>query len=192
VQYNYGPTSSNDYTYGLSPVQIKQLPPLQAAYPQQSAYQQQAKAVMAKNNNISIDFSALNDGSTTTGTTVSTFGLASGEPLVYFNHGSARLGTLDKKRIREFAQHLKSQGTSVVLIGHASKRTGIHDPVASEDANLTISAKRAAVVLKELAKNGVKGQQVKITASGDAVANPNPADKGQEAADRRVEILFDQ
>jgi outer membrane protein OmpA-like peptidoglycan-associated protein len=181
VQYNYAP-GYDTYTYGYSNVQTGR----------QNAPQQKAQEIMASNGSVSIDMSALGGDDTSSGSGgVSPVGL-SGQPLVYFKHGSYRLGSLDKKRIRELAQRLKNNPSSVVVIGHASKRTGIPDAAAAEDVNLSISAKRASVVMKELAANGVKPEQVKLTAFGDSAPNPFPAGMNQEDADRRVEILLDQ
>jgi outer membrane protein OmpA-like peptidoglycan-associated protein len=180
VQYNYAPTPGYEtYVYGYSPVQINR----------QSAYQQQASQLMAANDSVSIDFSALSNGMPEQA--LSPVGML-GKPLVYFKHGSSRLGSLDKKRIADLAEQLKRQPATVVIIGHASKPTGLDDKIASEDVNLRMSAQRASVVLRELARHGVSADQVRITAQGDSSpAAPTPG-LTPEAADRRVEILFDR
>lgn len=178
VQYNYAP-SGETYVYGYSPVQINK----------QVMYQQQANELMASNSSVSIDFSALDGGSTVTA--FNTPLSVSGEPLVYFNHGSARLGVGDKKRLADVAQHLKSQLGSLMIIGHASARTGISDPVASQSVNLEMSAKRATNVLRELSRHGIDADRVRVTALGDSAPNQSPAKPAGEAGDRRVELLFD-
>lgn len=181
VQYNYG--SNDNYVYGNSNVQYGG-----AQYAQQnvsSPYQQQAAQEMANNPSVSINFDALGGGNAPDNS-ISSVGLT-GQPVVYFKHGSARLGSGDRRKIKELAQQLKSTPSSVVVVGHASKRTGIKSAVASKSANLTISAKRATVVMQELAKAGVKPQQLNVTAAGDTTAG-----SASEAQDRRVDLLFDR
>lgn len=180
VQYNYG---SNDqaYVYGNS---VSQYGTQQ--YPQmaQSAYQQEAYGIMTANPNVSINFDALGGGAPLPSRNLSTVGLT-GQPLVYFKHGSASLNPSDRQKLKELAQHIKQSPQSIVVVGHASTRTGIKNPITSREANLKMSAKRASAVMHELARNGVKAQQLNVTAEGDTTAS------GQEHQDRRVDILFD-
>lgn len=173
VQINYAPANDN-YVYGNSVVQY-----------QQGAFQQQAQGTVAVNPNVSINFDALGDSSSAPAA-FSPSGV-SGQPLIFFTHGSARLGAGDRAKLKELAQHLKQQPQSVVVIGHASKRTGLRNEVSSRAANLQMSAKRASVVMKELARYGVKPQQLHVTAQGDTQAQGRTTEKH----DRRVDVLFD-
>lgn len=172
VQYNYS-NSGETYIYGNSTLQFKQ----------QSMYQQQAQQIVEANPSVSIDFSALDGSAPTTG--LSPVGL-SGQPFIYFKHGSARLGSGDRAKLRQLASQIKQSPQSVVVIGRASKRTGISDAASARSANLTMSAKRASAVLRELAKQGIDADKVRVTAEGDSAATSSP-----EAKDRRVDILFD-
>ncbi len=187
VQYNYAPSGDAGYTYGYSPVHIAQTGQL-------SAHQQQAQAIVAANDSISIDFSAL-DGTASAPAVdyAMPSAMLSGLPLVYFKHGSAALDAKDRAALRELAAELKNQPVSVVVAGHASKRTGLGNPVLSRDVNLRMSAKRANAVMRELAKLGVNPEQIFVTAYGDSMPNiGNVSGLPQEAADRRVEILLDR
>jgi len=188
VQYNYAPSNDTAYVYGYSPVQI-------ARSGQISAYEQQAQAIVAANDSISIDFSALDSGAAAPMSAHDAMSSAvlSGLPLVYFKHGSSSLDAKDRQTLKQLAEELKAQPVSVVIAGHASKRTGLGNPVLSRDVNLRMSAKRANAVMKELAKYGVSPEQIFVTAYGDSM--PNIGKDGglsQEAADRRVEILLDK
>lgn len=175
VQYNYAPDGQS-YTYGLSAIQRQQ-------YSQISA---QANQLMAANPSVSIDLGALDEG---TGPKWSgPEALArSGQAVAFFDHGSAQLKAKDRKAIRTLAEQLKQEPVSVVVVGHASKRTGINDPATSRAANLQMSAKRATSVLRELAKQGVDAKRVSVIAEGD-----HGARKKHEAEDRRVDLLFDK
>jgi outer membrane protein OmpA-like peptidoglycan-associated protein len=184
VQYNYDSSSEPAYVYGYSNVQIAH------------SGQSQGGAYVA-GDNITIDLSTL-DAATAPSLPEPTYGLSgsaspSGLPLVYFSHGSASLDARDRSSLRELAEELKSQQSSVVIAGHASKRTGIGNVLLSRDVNLRMSAKRANAVMRELAKYGVSPEQIFVTAYGDSM--PNISDSqglSQEDADRRVEILFDK
>ncbi len=177
VQYNYAP--QQDYVYGNSNYQFKQqmanMPP---ATPQ----------LVSNDPSISIDMSALNG---TSAMSMSPMSLSGGRTLAYFGHGSAGIDRATRNQISEIAKQLQNSNASVVLVGHASQRTGINDPIASQAVNLRMASKRAETVMRELSRQGVPASKVKITALGDSQSNPRPQGKSQEAADRRVDILFD-
>ncbi len=182
VQYNYA-TNDQAYVYGNSPLQYRGQ---QVGASRTSPYQQQAYGVMAANPNVSINFDALGGNTSKPFSGISSVGLT-GQPVVFFEHGSARLGSGDRQKIKQLAQQLKAQPQSVVVIGHASTRTGLKNPVSSRAANLQMSAKRATAVMQELAKHGVKPERLNVTATGDTGAGS----KATETQDRRVDILFD-
>lgn len=185
VQYNYAPTEEN-YVYGNSNLQYARAQQYAGQAPGAGSgfFRQEADQLMAANSNVSINLDALDDGAASNG--LSPVGLT-GLPIVYFKHGSSRLGSIDRAKIKELAERLKAASQSVVVIGHASQRTGIKNPVTSKSANLTMSAKRATAVMNELARHGVKARQLNVSAEGDTKSGG----KETEAQDRRVDILFD-
>jgi outer membrane protein OmpA-like peptidoglycan-associated protein len=177
VQYNYAP--QQDYVYGNSNYQFKQqmanMPP---ATPQ----------LVSNDPSISIDMSALNGAPVMS---MSPMSLSGGRTLAYFGHGSSSIDRTTRNQISEIAKQLQNSNASVVLVGHASQRTGINDPITSQAVNLRMASKRAETVMRELSRQGVPASKVKITALGDSQANPHSQGKSQEQADRRVDILFD-
>lgn len=191
VQYNTAPGKGPDYVYGYSPVHI-------ATIRGQDHGANAAKNIEVANPSISIDLGALNgtsgphdgmmDGMTMdiVGDNPLAASAMSGMPIVRFRHGSASLSASDRTAIRALANDLKQNPRPFVIAGHASRRTGIDNPIVSRDVNLKMSAKRAEAVMRELAKYGVRPDQIYITAYGDAV----PSKSGGEDADRRVEIIF--
>ncbi len=178
VQINPMPGNDNAYIYGNSPVQTR-------------LNSQAVPTTMPSTDpSISIDMSVLNDVSAATYPSV--LSTASGDSVAYFSHGSAAIGRNAKQKIHSLAQRLRHSPGSVVLVGHASQRTGVSDPITSQAINVRMAAKRAETVLRELSRQGIAAEKVKIAAMGDSQPNPNPEGKPQEDADRRVEVLFNQ
>ena len=173
VQYNYG-VYNQPYVYGHSRVQTAQA--VNAA--------RGNAPVIPNDGSVSIDWSILEGGRLASqGGSISSVGI-SGQPAIYFKHGSARLGVNDKALLRQLAQAARGRPASVVIVGHASKRTGLSDPAKARDVNLRMSAKRATAVMHELSRQGVSVDSIRISAVGDS-------DARNEEQDRRVDILFD-
>jgi outer membrane protein OmpA-like peptidoglycan-associated protein len=139
---------------------------------------------------ITVDLSAL--GGSTRGTKQNALRppmgalAASGSPTIYFNHGSVRLSPADKRTLGSIAS-LAQQGRTVKVIGHASQRAETASVAAAKAANLQISAKRAAIVMQELARKGVSAQQIEPIAVGDTQA----ATASSETKARRVDIVVE-
>jgi outer membrane protein OmpA-like peptidoglycan-associated protein len=179
VYYNYDSSIGNNYTYGYDA-------PVSAG-----SIETSAPEAMASSNDpsIAIDMSVLGGnggGSSNTNPTIFRGGLTTGDPIAYFAHGSAKLGPKDRASIRQLASKLKSAPQTVMLAGNASKRTGISNSELSREINLKMSERRADAVMDELVKLGVSPEQIYLSAYGDSMP------KGSEAADRRVEVIFDQ
>lgn len=105
---------------------------------------------------------------------------------IYFAHGSSALSAGARHKIVAIAQSYR--GGMVQIDGHASHRTGVHDPVKSELINFQMSMKRAMGVMKSLMNNGVPAKAMKVTAHGDAEPAVPETDRQAEAKNRRVEI----
>lgn len=109
---------------------------------------------------------------------------------VYFGYGSTLLGRGDRSRLADMARGLGERGV-IHVAGHASKRVdGVNDPVMRRIINLKMSMKRAEVVSAELLRAGIAPERIETLGLGDTRPNGNPGSKGQEAADRRVEIYL--
>lgn len=110
---------------------------------------------------------------------------------VFFEHGSAKINKADKAALHSFGESLAQSEHDYKLnvIGHASSRVdNVQDPIRKKMINFNIAQKRANVVTRELKSAGVKPDSVIVTSKGDNEPNPNPGDKTQEAADRRVDV----
>ena len=177
VVYNYGTMSSNvPYTYGYSPVNIRT-----------AAGAMPVSHYASSDPSVSVDWSALggNEPAYTTAVTSIMAPMALyGEPVLYFKYGSAQLSAHDKNNLRSIAERIKAKPNSVVIIGHASKPTGLKNPMTAQEVNLKMSTQRATAVLHQLAHLGVQPDKVNVAAYGDTMA------KGIPAKDQRVDIKF--
>ena len=179
VLYNYDPSVGNEYTYGMN----GRATPTTAEF---------VEPTIASDPSISIDWSALGNAAAVPETAQLAYsGSGVGEPVAYFAHGSASLGPKDRKAIRSLAKQLKQHPQPVMVAGNASKRTGLKDSAQSREINLTMSARRADAVMHELVKHGVSPEMIYLSAYGDSIPNRRRG-AGDEAADRRVEIIFDK
>lgn len=114
------------------------------------------------------------------------------EDKLFFEHGSAKIKSADKVKIKTLSESLKSKKDEykVSVVGHASKRvTGVADPVRKKAINFQIAKLRASNVKGEFRNNGVASEMIVTASKGDEGANP---DVMQEANDRRVDIYLDQ
>lgn len=111
---------------------------------------------------------------------------------IFFNHGSARLGSGDKTALKNLANEVTGDSVYMVqVIGHASNRVapGI-DPVKQSSINLQMSMLRAQAVATQLYKDGLEPELVEAAGRGDTQPNHNPpGGMSQEAANRRVEVF---
>lgn len=184
VMYNYDSssrtsTNTNPYLYGYSHVQIQQ----------QLAQQTPPAPVYSGDDpSISIDWSALGGGAPQQQPVMNEPQMSTvmvGQPVVMFKYGSSQLNAHDKKTLRTIADEIKNGGKSVIVIGHASKHTGLSNVATSRTVNLKMSTHRAAAVLKELVRLGVSADKIKLAAYGDTMPTG-----GDDSADQRAEIVF--
>lgn len=104
---------------------------------------------------------------------------------IYFKHGSAKLGAIDKQVIDHVAQ--VSSGL-ITVDGHASERAEITDPVERQIVNLKMSMNRALATSSALIRDGVPIERIVTRAFGSGQpAVPIPGTE-QETASRRVVI----
>ena len=119
----------------------------------------------------------------------------SGEMIqqVFFPYGSAGVGGIDRKNLRELAQSLARNGAPYKLdvVGHASKPVNnVRDPIQREMINFKMAQKRADAVTSVLVKAGATPQWVVSTSLGDKQPNPHRDGKSRDAADRRAEVYL--
>jgi outer membrane protein OmpA-like peptidoglycan-associated protein len=188
VYYNYDPNIGNDYNYGSNaPVTISNAD--MSAAP---VLTPPSTMVSDSNSSVAIDMSVLGGPSMRRNRAPSSGGITAGEPIAYFAHGSAKLGPKDRNAIRELASQLKQRPQPIMLAGNSSRRTGISNTELSRVINLKMSERRANAVMDELINLGISPEQIFVSAYGDAVPNRRQDDGHNEAANRRVEVLFDQ
>ena len=112
---------------------------------------------------------------------------------VFFPYGSASVGGIDRKNLRELAQSLARNGEPYKLdvVGHASKPVNnVKDPIQREMINFKMAQKRADAVTGVLIKAGAIPDWVVSTSLGDKQPNPRRDGKSRDAADRRAEVYL--
>ena len=113
------------------------------------------------------------------------YGGGSGAGHIYFNHGSARLGSIDKKKISALADQANLAPHRITVAGHASKPTQAgSNSVRANVLNLKESMNRSFAVSKELMQKGVPGNKIKTVSWGSAQAS------GNNTRDRRVDVVM--
>jgi len=103
-----------------------------------------------------------------------------------FKSGSKVMGSRGKQALRRIAQSLNSNNNidlGIIVEGHT-------DSDGSASTNWDLSVQRAASVVKELVKNGVKPER--ITAAGRGLYDPAVPNNNRQnkAKNRRVEIIL--
>ncbi len=110
---------------------------------------------------------------------------------ILFPNGSSRVGTADRRVLRQvIAQYRKVDGR-IRIVGHASGRSGTNDPVLHKMANFEVSAARAERVAKELVKMGVKANKLFVGSVSDREPRYHEYMPSGEAGNRRAEIFID-
>ncbi len=114
-----------------------------------------------------------------------------GAPLtIRFLHGSSRITAKEKKRLGDVVRQAKQQGRTILVVGHASQRTGDMDYAKHKLVNFGISLDRANRVAGELRRQGVAPEQILVEARGDSEPLYFEFMPNGEAKNRRVEIFI--
>lgn len=111
--------------------------------------------------------------------------------LIYFGHASSGLDENDRDVLRQIVALQQQGGRPIRIIGHASSRTAVVDPVQHRMANLEISKRRAESVARELVRLGIRQDQVMIVARSDSEPVYHEFMPTGEAGNRRVEIFLE-
>jgi len=111
--------------------------------------------------------------------------------IIYFAHGSATLNSNDRQVLRGIATLNRQRGGSILVIGHASARTGTADALKHRLANFEMSLKRANAVTAALVALGVPRERVHAEARGDTQPIYHEFMPTGEAGNRRAEIFLE-
>lgn len=111
--------------------------------------------------------------------------------LIYFGHGSARLDSHDREVLRQVAALQQTEGRGLVVIGHASARTGAMNMAQHEEKNLKMSMHRAKAVADLLVQLGADGSRIAVDGRGDLQPVYHEFTSAGEAGNRRVEIYLE-
>ena len=110
--------------------------------------------------------------------------------VVYFGNGSSGLTANAHRVLRQVAASYKEQPRTVVIEGHASKRTRNTSQQEQNIANFRVALERAEIVMKTLRQYGVDVSAIQVRARGaENPAYEESIPRG-EAYNRRVEIYF--
>jgi len=113
---------------------------------------------------------------------------------LFFAHGSAKISASDENKIKKISENLSSLDSDYKLsvVGHASTRVdGVTDPKLKKEINFKMAKQRADKVTNEFKKNGIDSKTILAVSKGDEEPNPEPGNKTQEEADRRVDVFLD-
>ena len=112
--------------------------------------------------------------------------------LIYFGHGSSGLDDNDRHVLRQIvALQQQAGGRPIRIVGHASSRTRVVDPVKHQKANMAISQRRAESVARALKQFGVRQDLVRVVAQSDSQPVYHEFMPTGEAGNRRVEIFIE-
>ena len=112
--------------------------------------------------------------------------------LIYFGHGSAGLDDTDRDVLRQIvALQQQTGGRPLRVVGHASARTSVADPVKHRMANFDVSVNRAQRVANALVQLGASRDRVAVVGKADSEPVYHEFMPTGEAGNRRVEIFIE-
>lgn len=110
---------------------------------------------------------------------------------VYFGHNSSRLDASDMQAIENVLRQFNAaSGKMISIEGHASMPASVNNPVTRKQINLDVSLERAESVADVFIARGVPGNKIRTVGWGEDKPIVATAGMSDEAAARRVEILF--
>jgi outer membrane protein OmpA-like peptidoglycan-associated protein len=110
--------------------------------------------------------------------------------VIFFGDGSAGLNDRDRAVLRDVALLHQQQGGHLLIVGHASERTGALDTAQREAANDQLSLARAKAVTDTLYGMGVPSNDIAMSAVGSSNPIFYEYTPTGEAGNRRVEIYL--
>lgn len=113
----------------------------------------------------------------------------SGMTIIYFGHDSHDLDSESLEKIARLSKEFDSaRGQGINVEGHASVTANYADDIQRKIVNLKISMDRALAVSRELIKQGVPAEAIRVTAWGETRPPRKLDGKTPEEASRRVEV----
>ena len=109
---------------------------------------------------------------------------------IYFGVGSAGLDANDRKILRNVMRLHQQRGGRLHVVGHASSRTRDMPAAQHQQVNASVSAKRADSIARELARLGVKRENIVVTARADMDPQYYEIMPSGEAGNRRAEVFI--
>lgn len=110
---------------------------------------------------------------------------------IQFLNGSSKIGSAERRILRQVAAQQKKTGGTIRVVGHASSRTRSMDVAKHKLINLRVSAARADSIAKELVKFGTKTSDIAIGAVSDSEPKYHEYMPSGEAGNRRAEIFIE-
>ncbi len=109
---------------------------------------------------------------------------------IQFGRSSSRLDARDQQLIATVVSAHRQNGGNILVVGHASSRTGQLPKSRHEVVNFQVSFARANAVAQALIRNGVSPERVTVEAVADDQPIYSEAMPTGEAGNRRAEIYF--
>ena len=110
--------------------------------------------------------------------------------VIFFGFGSSGLNATDMQVLRDVATLHGQRGGQILVVGHASSRTGTMSPVQHQMANFNISVRRANAVAEALGRLGVAGNAIRTEAVSDSQPVYHEFMPTGETGNQRAEIFF--
>ena len=107
---------------------------------------------------------------------------------IYFDNGSAVVGSEYMEKIREAARLVKNNNAQIKVLGFSSSRTRNMDIAAHKLANFKVSAARAENVAAALRRAGVPAENITVEALSDTAPAYLEVMPEGERLNRRAEI----
>ena len=111
--------------------------------------------------------------------------------VIFFGFGSSGLNNTDMQVLRDVATLHQQRGGRILVVGHASSRTGTMSPVQHQMANFNVSVSRANAVANALGRLGVDGNRIRTEARSDSQPVYHEFMPTGETGNQRTEIFFE-
>ena len=111
--------------------------------------------------------------------------------VIQFLGGSSRLDARDRQILRDVLLLQRQRGGVIRLIGHASRRQVLPDPIAHRVAKFEQSLARANSVALAMLELGADRKALEVIAAADSEPLFDESEAAGEAGNRRVEIFLE-
>lgn len=111
--------------------------------------------------------------------------------IIQFLGGSSRLDVRDRQILRDVLLLQRQRGGVIRLIGHASQRRDLPDPVAHRVTKFERSLARANSVALAMLELGADQKALEVIAAADSEPLYDESEATGEAGNRRVEIFLE-